>query len=301
LELSQIRYFANLATTLNFTEAARQSGVSQPSLTKAIRRLEEEFGGPLLYRDGKDTRLTALGRELQVEFDRIEGILAHVRELTERSAARKSIAIKVGVATTIPPCRFAEFWAQVLIELPMIELVFEPLQPKEGEADILSGKYDLCVLPETPAANFKLSVVALFHERLMIGMSEDHPLAQRSELLPEHLAPEPYLDRIHCEFRSQLVEFFKDNDIVMRPRIQSEREDWVQNMVAKGLGITALPEHSVMAQGIVLRPVAGLKLGREVSLVAVSGSGKPDEVQQILRCAREHNWSPELGEVLVAV
>lgn len=66
VDIKQITYLLNLAQTLNFTEAARHSGVSQPRLTKSIRRLEEELGGPLLYRDGKDSRLTALGQEIQV-------------------------------------------------------------------------------------------------------------------------------------------------------------------------------------------------------------------------------------------
>ncbi|MFC3860619.1 LysR family transcriptional regulator [Deinococcus antarcticus] len=50
MELNQVSYFINLAETLNFTAAARLSGVSQPSLTRAIRRLEEELGGPLIYK-----------------------------------------------------------------------------------------------------------------------------------------------------------------------------------------------------------------------------------------------------------
>ncbi|EOI8044300.1 TPA: LysR family transcriptional regulator, partial [Citrobacter freundii] len=61
MELNQVSYFINLAETLNFTAAARLSGVSQPSLTRAIRRLEDELGGPLIYRDGKNSRLTGLG------------------------------------------------------------------------------------------------------------------------------------------------------------------------------------------------------------------------------------------------
>ena len=60
-DFNQIRYFLNLADTLNFTEAAMRSGVSQPTLTRAIQRLEQELGGTLVYRDGKDSRLTALG------------------------------------------------------------------------------------------------------------------------------------------------------------------------------------------------------------------------------------------------
>ena len=68
MELKQIKYFLALSETLNFTEAAEISNVSQPALTKAIRRLEEEVGGPLIHRDGKHTRLSELGRKLLVEF-----------------------------------------------------------------------------------------------------------------------------------------------------------------------------------------------------------------------------------------
>ena len=59
MEFNQIRYFLSLADTLNSTEVAMRSGVSQPTLTRAIQRLEQELGGTLVYRDGKDSRLTA--------------------------------------------------------------------------------------------------------------------------------------------------------------------------------------------------------------------------------------------------
>src|SRR3546814_12018719 len=78
MELNQVSYFINLAETLNFTAAARLSGVSQPSLTRAIRRLEEELGGPLIYRDGKNSRLTALGQDVEMEFKRIQVALRNV-------------------------------------------------------------------------------------------------------------------------------------------------------------------------------------------------------------------------------
>jgi LysR family hydrogen peroxide-inducible transcriptional activator len=56
MEFNQIRYFLNLADTLNFTEAAMRSGVSPPTLTRAIERLEQELGGTSVYPDGKDSR-----------------------------------------------------------------------------------------------------------------------------------------------------------------------------------------------------------------------------------------------------
>ena len=290
MDLNQVRYFLNLAESLNFTEAARVSGISQPSLTKAIQRLEDEFGGPVLYRDGKDTRLTALGRDLIVEFMRIQSALENITELAENSVAGRSRKINIGVASTIAPRVFAKFWALVLKELPEVELLLHPLNPGEAEAEVLSGKYDMCLLTNPPEPNFKLTIQPLFQERLRLALASHHPLAGTDEITPEQMMEQPYIDRMHCEFRTQLIKHFMDRNIVMRPRFQSEREDWVQQMVAQGAGVCSLPEHSATVDGIVLRAVKGLTLSRNISMVAVSGSANPREVRVILGLSKDFNW-----------
>ena len=290
MDLNQVRYFLNLAESLNFTEAARVSGISQPSLTKAIQRLEDEFGGPVLYRDGKDTRLTALGRDLIVEFMRIQSALENITELAENSVAGRSRKINIGVASTIAPRVFAKFWALVLKELPEVERLLHPLNPGEAEAEVLSGKYDMCLLTNPPEPNFKLTIQPLFQERLRLALASHHPLAGTDEITPEQMMEQPYIDRMHCEFRTQLIKHFMDRNIVMRPRFQSEREDWVQQMVAQGAGVCSLPEHSAIVDGIVLRAVKGLTLSRNISMVAVSGSANPREVRVILGLSKDFNW-----------
>ena len=290
MDLNQVRYFLNLAESLNFTEAARVSGISQPSLTKAIQRLEDEFGGPVLYRDGKDTRLTALGRDLIVEFMRIQSALENITELAENSVAGRSRKINIGVASTIAPRVFAKFWALVLKELPEVELLLHPLNPGEAEAEVLSGKYDMCLLTNPPEPNFKLTIQPLFQERLRLALASHHPLAGTDEITREQRMEQPYIDRMHCEFRTQLIKHFMDRNIVMRPRFQSEREDWVQQMVAQGAGVCSLPEHSAIVDGIVLRAVKGLTLSRNISMVAVSGSANPREVRVILGLSKDFNW-----------
>ncbi|MBW4976343.1 LysR family transcriptional regulator [Roseovarius mucosus] len=290
MDLNQVKYFLNLAESLNFTEAARVSGISQPSLTKAIQRLEDEFGGPVLYRDGKDTRLTALGRDLIVEFMRIQSALENITELAENSVAGRSRKINIGVASTIAPRVFAKFWALVLKELPEVELLLHPLNPGEAEAEVLSGKYDMCLLTNPPEPNFKLTIQPLFQERLRLALASHHPLAGADEITQEQMMEQPYIDRMHCEFRTQLIKHFMDRNIVMRPRFQSEREDWVQQMVAQGAGVCSLPEHSAIVDGIVLRAVKGLTLSRNISMVAVSGSANPREVRVILGLSKDFNW-----------
>ncbi|MDH3582503.1 MAG: LysR family transcriptional regulator [Hyphomicrobiales bacterium] len=270
MDLNQIRYFVHLADTLNFTEAARLSGVSQPSLTKGIQRLEEELGGPLIYRDGKDSRLTALGREMQVEFMQIEARLSSVRELAENSLRGRKRVLTMGVMTTIGPSAMSPFLDHVLTQLPGIELHITPMLPGENEAETLSGKYDLVVLPQPPSPNFKVANVPLFTEPIKLAVAHGHPLSKANEVTLQQIADEVYIDRLHCDFRTQIIDHFMDRDVILYARVQSEREDWVQQLVASGLGVCCLPGRSRIVPGIELRPIRGFDAARQVSLVAVS-------------------------------
>ena len=228
---------------------------------------------------------------MQVEFMRLDTLVSDIREHAESSVSGRHRVLTIGVATTIAPAVFSRFFEYVLSQLPEVDLHLRPMGPGEGTAEALSGKYDACILPEPPAPNFKLVCVSLFREPLRLAMATDHPLAREAVILPAQMMEEPYLDRLNCEFRTQVIEHFMNRDIVMRPRLQSEREDWVQQMVAAGLGICTIPERSVIVGGLVLRPVEGMDLAREVTLVAVSGSGSPMEMRQIVKMAKTYDWT----------
>jgi LysR family hydrogen peroxide-inducible transcriptional activator len=175
MDINHVRYFLNLAETLNFTEAARRSGVSQPSLTRAIQRLEEELGSSLIYRDGKDSRLTALGRDVQAEFMRIELALRNVREHSESTVLGRRRILDIAVAPTIGPAAFAAFFDDALGKLPSIKIHMHQLLAGEGADEVLSGKYHACILPRAPRPNPKLNVVPLFRERYLRACAENHP------------------------------------------------------------------------------------------------------------------------------
>lgn len=291
MDINQVRYFLNLAETLNFTEAARRSGVSQPALTRAIQRLEEELGSPLIYRDGKDSRLTPLGRDVQAEFMRIELALRNVREHSESTAHGRRRILDIAAAPTIGPAPFTAFFDEALGRLPAVTINLHQLAAGEGADEVLSGKYHACILPRAPRANPKLDVVPLFRERFLLACAENHPLAARDVVAAEALAAYPYVDRLACEFHGQIVEHFMDRDVVMQPRFSAGREDWVQRIVAEGRAICIMPERSVVLPGIATRPVDGLTLERELVFVTVSGSGTPMEIRRIARMAAGHDWA----------
>jgi len=84
MEMQHIRYFLALCEERNFTRAAARCGVAQPSLTRAIKRLEQELGGPLFTRSRRTTELTGLGRAVRPQF----GEIARAAAAARREAAR---------------------------------------------------------------------------------------------------------------------------------------------------------------------------------------------------------------------
>lgn len=109
MEIQQVRYFVTLCKTLNFTRAAEQCNVTQPSLTRAIQALEAEFGGPLLHRERSKTHLTDLG---QIVRPYLEGLLDQASAVKARAKAftqLKDVSLSVGLMCTIGPLRLVAF------------------------------------------------------------------------------------------------------------------------------------------------------------------------------------------------
>ena len=92
MEMHQVRYFLAVCRTLNFTKAAEECNVAQPSLTRAVQKLEEELGGPLFHRERANTHLTELGRLM----------LPHLEQTFAAAQAAKSLATSVRKGEVAP-------------------------------------------------------------------------------------------------------------------------------------------------------------------------------------------------------
>ena len=256
MELNQVSYFINLAKTLNFTAAARLSGVSQPSLTRAIRRLEEELGGPLIPRDGKNSRLTGLGRDVETEFRRMLVAMRSVRNHSENWAMGMHRVLDVAVAPTVGPQEFAAFFESALAEVPSIEIKLHSLQPNEDTSDILSGKYHACIMPRETRPEPKLDVHPLFRERFVLGCSASHPLASREIVRGEDLLEFPFVDRLKCEFRDQILDHFSRHALIMQPRFPSDSAYCVGAMETIGTAYWINPRRTAIV-GAVTDTISG--------------------------------------------
>src|SRR5687767_5744945 len=130
MEMHQIRYFLAVCETLNFTRAAELCNVTQPALTRAIQKLEEELGGLLLRRERSLTHLTDFGRlmmpQLKKVFDDTEAAKTTARQFLKLENA----GLNLGLMCTIGPVHFMGFLSRFRLENPGVELTLVEGVPK---------------------------------------------------------------------------------------------------------------------------------------------------------------------------
>lgn len=290
MELKQIRYFLNLADTLNFTRAAELSDVSQPALTKAIQRLEEELGGQLIFRDGKDTRLTELGRTIRGDFETIVKSEMKARELADLVVGERRTIVSIGVTDTMGPSPIWPFLEAFLAEETGTEMIITSIHSGMARELVLSGALDACFCSDVALDNPKLQGLPLYRERLLLATARGHRFADLDIVPMMALREEKYIDRVKCEFRSRAIDHFMDQDVLVRPQVQSDREDWVQSAIARDFGVSLVPEHARVSDEVVFVPVSGLNLSREISLISVFGSATSPAIRRLRDAAKTYDW-----------
>ncbi|HEY0419191.1 MAG TPA: LysR family transcriptional regulator, partial [Acetobacteraceae bacterium] len=109
MELHEVRYFLALSKTLNFTRAAELCNVTQPALTRAIQKMEDELGGLLFSRERNNTHLTDLGRLLEPQFADMIVRAEAAKQTASRFLRLDGAQMTLGVMCTVGPMRFVGF------------------------------------------------------------------------------------------------------------------------------------------------------------------------------------------------
>src|SRR3954447_25762705 len=157
---------------------------------------------------------------------------------------------------------------------------------------LLQGELDLAVMAQPEPFHERLEVLPLYRERFCIAFPTGHRLEQQNRVSISDVADETYLRRINCEYRDYLADRLQEHGLAVRAGFQSEREDWIQMMVAAGLGVCFLPEFSPTIPRVRTQPVSEPEVAREVSLVSMAGRRFSPAVLAFTRAIRAYDWSP---------
>lgn len=291
MELHEVRYFLAVCQTRNFTRAAELSHVTQPALTRAIQKIEEEMGGLLFSRERGNTHLTELGRLLEPQF----------AEMLERANAAKAAAarflrlegasLNLGVMSTIGPQRCIGFMNGFRAAQPGVDLCVVEGAPAHLSEQLIAGEIDVAVMAQPEGFAEPLRATPLYDERFAIACAPGHPFARRCSVRLQDLHGQTYLRRSNCEYRDHLSAHVRDAGADIRQSYRGEREDWVQIMVAAGMGVCLLPEFASVQPGLALRPLVEPAIVRQICLVTVAGRRWSTPVAALIGALRTHRWA----------
>ena len=175
MEMNQIRYFLAVCDYRNFTHAAKAVNVSQPSLTAAIKKLEDELGGLLFLRDRAGCSLTPLGKKMFPHLKKVQDEASEAKAEAMRHVNLDRVPISVGIGETIGQARVAEVIEQYRAKVPTadIELIID------AQALLLeglrSGRFDVVIVPDNADSEL-YKIDTLYDEGYRVVVAAHHKL-----------------------------------------------------------------------------------------------------------------------------
>jgi DNA-binding transcriptional LysR family regulator len=284
MDLRQVHYFITLCRTLNFTRAAAACNVTQPALTRAIQKLEEELGGALLYREHSMTRLTPLGHAMVPHLQAMLDAAETARRIADEQLGRRQMCLRVGLGPAIAAARVADVVGQLIRFCPELSVQFEEAGSAALVEAMLSDMLDCALLPEAPELPDRLHRWKLFEEGCVVALPVGHPLAARDSLTAEDLVGETLLVGERCGgFALRLIAASARKFAVRRCG-----GSWVQmlDLVAAGLGLALLPDALAIGVGLASRPLVAPSLRRAILLTRVAGRPQGMAVANFIRLCR---------------
>lgn len=241
MELRQIEYFCMVGKLQSFTRAAEQLHISQPSITQAIRKLEEEIDVQLFDRSKKKAVLTAEG---QAFLSRMEKILDDcqqaVQEAKDFKTWRKG-TVKLGVPPMIESYLFPDIFSCFKQAYPALQLIaFEETSSLDAAAKLEKDELDLAIiiLPENSET---LNTSVITQEQLVLCMHPNHPLRQQNAVRFDQLKNEQFILLKEKSYQHQVVisrclrQHFMPNTILSSNQIKT-----IKSLISNGSGISLL-------------------------------------------------------------
>jgi DNA-binding transcriptional LysR family regulator len=290
MEFREVRYFLALSQTLNFTKAASACHVSQPALTRAIQKIEDELGGSLFARERNNTHMTELGRMIEPYLSDIVASARKIRQTARRFRKLEEASVALGVMCTIAPALFIDFIDGFRASHPGIAITVRKGSPDHLSDLLHSGEIDVAFMSSHVSLPIPMQMSHLYKERFVIACSTEHHFSSMSNVSLAELDGENYIYQDNCEYCEIFDDMCSERGINLIKSHRSEREDWILAMIAAGMGVGFLPEYSAAFPGIVGCPFISPSVERDVCLVTVAGRRWSPPIAAFVQAVRRHPW-----------
>jgi DNA-binding transcriptional LysR family regulator len=199
MEMHQIRYFLAAARTLNFTRAAEECNVAQPSLTRAIQQLEEELGGDLFRRERKLSHLTDLGQRMLPLIQQCYDMAQGAKELAGSIKRGEIASLRLALSHTVEISLLVPFLSELNRAFNGLELKFLRGSGIEIAEKLKQGDAELGIAGPLDESWARFDVWPLFTESFSLVVNAGHRLARKLAANLDELNQERLLLRPYCE------------------------------------------------------------------------------------------------------
>lgn len=290
MEMHQVRYFLAVARTLNFTRAAEECNVAQPSLTRAIKLLEGELGGDLFRRERPQAMLTPLGERMFPLLKQCYDSAQSARALAAMMNAGAAGALKIAVSGSIELGLIVKEMNELRKNFADIELkILRGTGPQLVEY-LKSGEAELAIAASIGAAWDRLDSWTLFDEPFDMVFSRSHRLASIESIGLDDLKPERFLLRNHCERCAELAEMLRAKGLNADHHHEVSSDQDLVALLEANIGIGFLPRTIGVPQSLARSTVADLALTRSVCLYGVAGRQRTPIASTFMKMLRAANW-----------
>jgi LysR family hydrogen peroxide-inducible transcriptional activator len=260
MALTELKYIVAVAREKHFGRAAEACFVSQPTLSVAIKKLEDELEVKLFERNANEVALTPLGDEIVRQAQSVLEQAASIKEIAKRGKDPLAGPLRLGVIYTIGPYLLPELVRQAIELTPQMPLLLQENFTVKLLEMLRTGEIDCAILAE-PFPDTGLAMAPLYDEPFLAALPSAHPMAQQTQISARALKSETMLllGTGHC-FRDHVLEVcpefarFSSDAEGIRKSFEGSSLETIKHMVAAGMGVTLVPRLSVPS--VALQPKA---------------------------------------------
>jgi len=288
MTLTELKYIVAVAREKHFGRAAEACHVSQPTLSLAIKKLEEELDVKLFERSASEVAVTPLGQEIVRQAQSVLEQAAEIKEIAKRGKDPLAGPIRLGVIYTIGPYLLPDLVREVIRSVPQMPLMLHENLTVRLLEMLRTGEIDCAILAE-PFPDAGLAVAPLYDEPFMAAVPAKHPLASQATVTAEELKNETMLllGTGHC-FRDHVLEVcpefarFANHTDGIRKTFEGSSLETIKHMVAAGMGMTLVPRLSIPELKPVTRRVASRMDDPVRYLPVVDAHGGPPATRRVV-------------------
>lgn len=289
MTLTELKYIVTLAQERHFRRAAERCFVSQPTLSVAIKKLEQELDVSIFERNRSDVRVTMVGERIVAQARKVLDEAELVKQLAQEGKGQLNLPLRVGAIFTVGPYLFPHLIRNIKPVAPDMPLVLEENYTSVLRQKLRNGELDAIVI-SLPFEEADVVIQDLYDEPFEVLIPANHSLAKQEKITRKQIEKENVLllGEGHC-FRDQVLNacpgILKQPDDTHLP--QGTSLETLRHMVASGLGLTILPSssstlHIYDADTLVERPFAGKVPYRRVSLVCRQRFSRPKAIEALV-------------------